>query len=164
MPWSRLNPLLANINLASGMNLNLWLASCYGGYFVTAYPYWKPVPFAFIVGPANEIGEGVLLAFTCTFYTELFRMGDMTEALNVARVVRPDITYIAYSAVSVFRTVLTARGKNPAPKIVGMEEPLFDQYRRKFFALNKFPDNAERFAITYAKVLAQVEADEAAQK
>lgn len=91
MPWSRLSPLLASINLASGMNLFLWLACCYGGYFVLACRYSEIVPFACIIGPGDEIDPYKLLAFASAFYTELFRTLDITDALTIAGAVRPDI-------------------------------------------------------------------------
>jgi len=162
MSWDRLRPLLANINLASRMNLLLWLACCFGGYFVLACRYHQTVPFACIVGPGNEIGVWTLLAFTVTFYTELFKTGDITDALTVAGSVRMDITYINFSAVGVFRVALAARIRDAAPElraqIKAVEEPLFEQLRRVFFALDKYPENADRFSISYADVLAEVEA------
>jgi hypothetical protein len=163
MSWDRLRPLLANIHLASRMNLIFWLASCYGGYFVLACRYHETVPFTVIVGPGNKIDESTLLAFTCTFYTELFKTRDVTEALTVAGAVRPDISYINFSAVGVFRVALAARIRRTPPESRAQtrvtEEPLFDQWRRRFFALDEFPENAGRFAITYAQVLAEVEAE-----
>jgi hypothetical protein len=40
-----------------------------------------------------------------------------------------------------------------------VEEPQFDEYRRQFFALDEFPENEARFAITYAEVFAEVESE-----
>jgi hypothetical protein len=163
MSWDRLRCSLVNIHLASRMNLIVWLASCYGGYFVLACRYHETVPFTVIVGPGSIIDEGTLLAFTCTFYTELFRTRDVMDALTIAGSVRPDIAYINYSAVGVFHAALAARirGTAPAsrPQIRAIEEPLFEQWQRKFFALDVYPENASRFAITYAAVLAEVEAE-----
>ena len=162
--WDRLRPLLAGIHLASRMNLIFWLASCHGGYFVLACRYHETVPFTVLVGPGNEIDPSTLLAFTCTFYTELFRTRDVTEALTVAGAVRPDISYINFSAVGVFRTALAARIKGTPPELRAqtraVEEPRFDQWRHTFFALDEYPENANRFAITYAEVLAEVDADQ----
>jgi hypothetical protein len=159
--------LLASINLASRMNLLLWLACCYGGYFVLACRYNEIVPFACIIGPGDEIDPYKLLAFASAFYTELFRTRDITDALTIAGAVRPDIAYINFSSVGVFRVALAARirGISPEarPQIRAAEEPLFEQCRRRFFALDKYPENANRFAVSYAEVLAQVEAEEAAQ-
>jgi hypothetical protein len=158
MSWTRLGPLLANINRALRMNLILWLACCFGGYFVLACRYHETAPFVCIVGPGSEISQGTLLALTCTFYTELFRARDVTTALTIAGSVRPDISFINFSAIGVFRVALAARIKSAAPesraRIRAIEEPLFDRWRRIFFALDEFPENADRFAITYAEVLA----------
>jgi hypothetical protein len=162
LPWARLRPLLANIHLASSMNLIFWLASCHGGYFVLACRYHETVPFTVLVGPGKRIDPSTLLAFTCTFYTELFRTRDVTEALTVAGAVRPDISYINYSAVGVFRAALAARIKRTPPElrahVRAVEEPQFDQWRQTFFALDQYPQNADRFAITYAEVLSEVDA------
>jgi hypothetical protein len=121
---------------------------------------YETVPFTVLVGPGNEIDPCTLLAFTCTFYTELFRTRDVTEALTVAGAVRPDISYINFSAVGVFRTALAARIKGAPPElrtqIRAVEEPLFDQWLRTFFALDQYPQNADRFAVTYAEMLAEV--------
>jgi hypothetical protein len=168
MSWDRLRPLLANLHLASRMNLIFWLAACYGGYSVLACRYQETAPFTVIVGPGNEIDPYKLLAFASSFYTELFRTRDVTEALTIAGAVRPDISYINYSAVGAFRAALAARIRGSPPEarlhIRAVEEPLFDQYRRRFFALDQFPENADRFAVSYAQVLAEVEADEAARE
>lgn len=163
MSWDRLRPLLADIHRASRMNLIFWLASCYGGYFVLACRYHETVPFTVLVGPGNKIDPSTLLAFTCTFYTELFRTRDVTDALTVAGAVRPEISYINFSAVGVFRIALAARIKGARPElrapIRAVEEPQFDQWRNTFFALDEYPQNADRFAITYAEVLAEVGED-----
>jgi hypothetical protein len=163
MSWNRLRPLLASIHLASRMNLIFWLASCHGGYSVLACRYHETAPFTVMVGPGREIDPSTLLAFTSTFYTELFKKRDVTEALSIAGVVRPDISYINYSAVGAFRAALAARIKGTPPElraqVRAVEEPRFDQWRRTYFALDEYPQNADRFAVTYAQVLAEVEAE-----
>jgi hypothetical protein len=61
--------------------------------------------------------------------------------LTLAGVVRPDIRYINYSAVGVFRAALAARIKGAPPElrtqIRAVEEPMFDQWRHTFFALDQ---------------------------
>jgi hypothetical protein len=162
MSWDRLRPLLAGIHLASRMNLIFWLASCHGGYAVLACRYSETVPFTVMVGPGREIDPSTLLAFTSTFYTELFRTGNVTEALTIAGVVRPDLSYINYSAVGALRTALAARIKGTPRELrqqmEAVEEAQFDKWRRIYFALDVYPQNSERFAVTYTEVLAEVEA------
>lgn len=65
------------------------------------------------------------------------------------------------SAVGVFRLALAAYLRNTVSQPFEVEEPVFERYRRQFFALDQFPDNAARFALTYAEVLADVESGEA---
>jgi hypothetical protein len=161
MLWSRLKPLLVDINLASRMNLFLVLACCQGGYFAAECRYHEPVPFAYMVGPGNKITADHLLALSIGFYTELLRTRDVTQALTVAGAARPGISYFSMSAVGIFRTALTARIRNAGSpdsraRMRTDEEPLFERHRRRFFALDLFPENADRFRITYAEVFAEV--------
>lgn len=161
MLWGRLKPLLVDINLASRMNLFLVLACCYGGYFAAECRYHEPVPFAYILGPGSAIAADPLFALNATFYTELLRTKDVTDALTVAGGRRPGISYFSMSAVGIFRIALTARIKGAGSaesqaQLRTIEEPLFEQWRRRFFALDLFQENAARFAITYAQVFAEV--------
>lgn len=160
MSWGRLKPLLTDINLASKMNMLFTMASCHGGYFAAECRYDEPVPFAYVIGPGNKIAEGALYHLTDGFYSELFKSWDVTKALTAGGGGREDISYFSMSAVGIFRLALTARikGTDRARRII--EEPIFDQLKRKFFALDQFPENASRFAISYAEVCAEVEADE----
>ncbi len=162
MPWSRLKPLLVNINLTSRMNLFLVLACCHGAYFLPECRYHETVPFAWMFGPGKEIKADPMLALSGAFYAELLKGRDITEALTIGGVARPAISYASMSAVGVFRVALTARIKGAAresrARIRAVEEPQFDHYRRRFFALDEFPEIADRFAITYSEVLAEVEA------
>jgi hypothetical protein len=157
MAWGRLKPLLVNINLASRMNLFLVLACCFGGYFAAECRYHEPVPFAYILGPGNTIAADPLFALSTTFYAELLRTRDVTQALTAAGGVRPDISYFSMSAVGIFRIALNARIKRASSidaraELRAVEEPIFEEYRRRFFALDQFPENADRFAVTYADV------------
>jgi hypothetical protein len=161
MLWGRLKPLLVNINLASRMNLFLVLACCNGGYFAAECSYHEPVPFGYILGPGNAIAADPLFALNRAFYAELLSTRDVTQALTVAGGARPGISYFSMSAVGVFRVALTARIKRAGSaelraQLGAIQEPLFDQYRRRFFALDQFPENADRFGITYAEVFAEV--------
>jgi hypothetical protein len=161
MLWDRLKPLLVNINLASRMNLFLVLACCYGGYFAAECRYHEPVPFAYILGPGKAIAADPLFALNTAFYGELLKTRNVTQALTVAGGVRPDIAYFSMSAVGIFRVALTGRiereeSAEARARIKAIEEPVFDNYRRRFFALDQFPENADRFAITYRDVFDEV--------
>jgi len=165
MAWSRLKPLLVGINHASRMNLFLVMACCYGGYFAAECRYSEPVPFAWILGPGKEIEADPLLALNGAFYTQLFKSRDVTAAVTAGGAARPTgISYFSMSAVGVFRVALTARIKGAGSaesraRIRSIEEPIFDRCRRQFFALEQFPENEARFAITYREVFAEVEAE-----
>lgn len=147
------------------------------------------VPFAWILGPGKEIYPDPLFALTASFYAELLKTRDITEALTVSGSAAPGISYFSMSAVGIFRIALAARIRggdaeakfgeraellvrrrrevsgNTVPSgdaveqmLRELERPSFDQHRRTFLALDQFPENESRFAITYDEVLAGVEA------
>lgn len=81
----------------------------------------------------------------------------MTKALTAGGGGRADIFYFSMSAVSIFRIALAARirvagSAEARAKLRAAEEPLFEQWRRRFFALDQFPENGDRFAITHREV------------
>ncbi len=91
----------------------------------------------------------------------LLKTRDVTQALTVAGGARPDIAYFSMSAVGVFRVALTGRIERLGPpearaRVRAIEEPYFEECRQRFFALDQFPENADRFAITYADVYDEV--------
>jgi hypothetical protein len=159
MPWSDLKPLLMAINHASRMNLFLVLACCHGGWFATECRYDEQVPFAWMLGPGDAIRPTPLYSLMANFWGTALKVRDVTVALTAAGAAVPHVSYISFSAVGVFRTALAARIRarigTPGANLRD-EEPLFDQYRMKYFALDEFPENASRFGITYAEVLEQV--------
>lgn len=162
MRWNRLKPLLVDINRASRINVFLVMACCYGGYFAAECRYSETVPFAWILGPGKEIEADPLLALNGAFYTELFKSRDVTEALTAGGAARPSgISYFSLSAVGVFRIALTARIKavesvDLRARTRTIDEPMFDRYRRQFFALEEFAENEGRFAISYREVFTEV--------
>jgi len=87
----------------------------------------------------------------------------VTKALTAGGGGRADISYFSMSAVGIFRIGLAARirvagSAEARAKLRAAEAPLFEQWRRRFFALDQFPENADRFAIAYDEVFAEVEA------
>jgi hypothetical protein len=161
MYWRDLKPLLAAINHASRMNLVLVMACCDGGYFAAECRYNELAPFAWLLGPANSVGAGTLYSMMTNFWTDAFKNRDVTDALSAATDVVLDFPFASFSAVGIFRLALAKRIKTRISKGVADlrdEELIFDQLRSIFFGLDEFPDNADRFGITYAEVLAQVRA------
>jgi hypothetical protein len=145
------------------MNMLLVLACCHGGYFAAECRYDEPVPFVYMVGPGSKIYPDPLFALTGGFYSELFRSWDVTKALTAGGARRADISYFSMSAVGIFRIGLAARiraagSAEARAKLSAAEKPLFEQWRRRFFALDQFPENDDRFDITYDEVFAEVEA------
>jgi hypothetical protein len=116
-----------------------------------------------MVGPGNRIYPEPLFALTGGFYSELFRRWDVTKALTAGGGGRADISYFSMSAVGIFCIGLAARirvagSAEARAKLRAAEAPLFEQWRRRFFALDQFPENADRFAVAYDEVFAEVEA------
>jgi hypothetical protein len=160
MEWRDLKPLLANINHASRMNLILVLSCCYGGYFAAECRYDELVPFAWILGPANTVNAFPLFSLMTNFWSAALARRDVTDALTTASEAAPDIPYASFSAVGIFRLALASwirRRISEGLSDLRAEEPMFDRLRTTFFGLDEFPENASRFGVTYAEVLAQVQ-------
>jgi hypothetical protein len=162
MDWSQLKPLLSGINYACRMNLIVVLACCDGAYFMAECRYTELVPFAWLLGPSGTVRPGALYSLMTNFWTHAFRNRDVTNALTVAGNAAPDFPFASFSAVGIFRLALAARLRNriaAGAMDLSDEEQMFDRLRRIFFGLDDFPDNEERFSVTYAEVLAQVRAE-----
>jgi hypothetical protein len=159
MPWDQLRPLLSDINVASRMNTLLVLAACYGGYFAAACRYDEPVPFAYMIGPGKEIYPDPLFSLTGGFYCELFKSWDVTKALTAGGDGRADISYFSMSAVGILRIAFSARMRK-ADSAEARENlrAAFEHAKRHFLALDFFPENADRFKITFDEIIADVEA------
>jgi hypothetical protein len=185
--WSELKAVLETINLAGRFNLILVLGCCHGAYFGREARLYDRAGFNAYIAPTDRIDIGTLEAGLRAFYAELLTSFDITGAINAMRLAAPEFGYVFSTAYGLFRTVfaefirdfgmgagLQERAVAMASRLLeerGLEittdsvaqvlrdgEPeAFDSFRRTYFAIDLFPENAERFPISYADVRADAE-------
>lgn len=180
--WEELKPRLQKINLTSRFNLFLILALCNGGYFGSAERLHEPAAFVAYLGPNTEIGDVELSNALKAFFSALFEKRDATEAINALNAAVPGFPYFYATAEGIFRLALEGylkdvsergrrnrardmvfrlrdAGNRQVPSINEMmrwyekrEREMFADFRRVYFALDAFPENAERFPVDYWQI------------
>lgn len=85
MPWEEFADLLQRINVASGFNLLVCVAACFGAYFGGWISAVKAAPCRIVVAPDCETLPAELESGFCGFYTALIRTRDVSPALRVLR-------------------------------------------------------------------------------
>jgi hypothetical protein len=181
--WDELKPYLQAINFASRFNLFLVLAACNGGYFAQAARLHELGAVLAYLGPSTEVGDLELVNALKAFFTELFRARDVSDAIIALHTAEPKFPFFYTTAEGFFRAAgegylrpLTPKvrrqrarelvykrrlaGDRHPPSINEMlrrlaarERSLFGEFRRVYFALDDFPENAERFPLTYSDLV-----------
>jgi len=80
--WSDLQPILAELNMASGLNLLVCVATCFGGHSLSMVNPTSPSPCFAIIGPIKSISGPELLQAFRGFYRILFESLDAKLALK----------------------------------------------------------------------------------
>lgn len=176
--WDVLKPYLQAVNFASRFNLFLILAACNGGYFGQASRLHELAAFVAYLGPNTEVGNLDLSNALRAFFTALFEVRDVTAAINALNSAQPGFPYFYSTAEGIFRLVGEAYLRSRPPKkrrehardliyrlrlagnrvpsinemvrnLQERERKVFANWLRVYFALDAFPENAERFPLTY---------------
>jgi hypothetical protein len=185
--WDELKTALETINLAGRFNLILVLGCCHGAYFGREARLYDRAGFNAYIAPTDRVEVGSLEAGLRAFYDELFRSFDITGAINAMSVAAPEFGYVFLTAYGLFRTVfaefirdfgmgtglreravamagrlLQERGLDITADSVAQvlkdgEPGAFDNFRRIYFAIDLFPENDERFPVSYADLQADAE-------
>jgi hypothetical protein len=85
MPWEEFAELLQRVNVASGFNLLVCVAACFGAYFAGWISAVKAAPCRIVIAPDCETLPAELESGFCGFYTTLIRTRDVSPALRVLR-------------------------------------------------------------------------------
>jgi hypothetical protein len=83
--WPEIYPKLAAINIASGWNLFVTMAVCFGNYAMMLINPIHPAPFKAIIGSFDEVGEEDLYIGYNSFYAELLNSLDVSAALDALK-------------------------------------------------------------------------------
>lgn len=78
--WDVITEELRKLNIASGNNLFVFVAACYGFYLLKALTITKPCPFFIMFGPSDIITFGEVESSVVPFYRKLFQ----TESVDAA--------------------------------------------------------------------------------
>lgn len=87
--WDAIEPWLRRINIASGCNLGVVMAACYGLYAITPVKIRRPTPFYFLVGPQDKVQAGTLRQEMPAFYRKLLTTQNLDAALACVPSCRP---------------------------------------------------------------------------
>jgi hypothetical protein len=80
--WEELADALRSINVATGNNLCVVSAACFGFYVALKASILKPVPFYLLIGPPESISFGYVESALFAFYQQLFQTSDIVGAYD----------------------------------------------------------------------------------
>lgn len=82
VPWPKVVSLLQEINVATGNNLCVVAAACFGFHAIEEVKITEPSPFFILIAPENEVFLGFLAQKTGDFYRDVFSKGDLWAAFD----------------------------------------------------------------------------------
>lgn len=82
LSWHELAEILGDLNRATGFNLLVSVAACFGGHFIEALRPHEPSPCFAMIGPTHEMSGQELLGSFSAFYGELLTVLDASVALT----------------------------------------------------------------------------------
>lgn len=82
MPWTELAPILADLNLSTEFNLQVFLAACNAFYFIEEMSAIRPSPVYAVIAPSDELNPGEVMRGTRIYYRTLFESGNAGLALQ----------------------------------------------------------------------------------
>jgi len=89
--WTDIKELVREINIATGNNLFVSLATCYGAYFLRMYDYCDPCPFFGYIGMNEQAGELDLEFSYTTFFQTVLSGADIVEGIKAMKREVPSI-------------------------------------------------------------------------
>ena len=96
--WEEMKNYLTKINVATGNNLYITSAVCFGGYLLSILNLMERSPFFGMLGAFKEISYEEHFEPFHRFYTELLSLGDFTNALKNFKNAIPE-TYGKYQSI-----------------------------------------------------------------
>lgn len=103
--WSRLKEFVTPLNIASGFNIILVLAACFGGSFARAIRTVDRAPVLGLIGPKKEVQAGQLELSFVSFYRTYFESLSLRKAIEELNATAPDGLYYRTSAQQFFYEV-----------------------------------------------------------
>ena len=176
--WKSLKQAITPLNIATGLNLPLVLASCYGGSFAREMDITDIAPIWWLIGPKRKVSATKLETDFSTFYQRVLLGLDTKRAVQELRNGTSDYylttaEFFFYEVWSGYKRTLCSKeaiemrarriyrdaireNVRPLPSIGHIkrtlrnrEEAVFCEFRDKYFMFESVPKNKERFPVTY---------------
>jgi hypothetical protein len=106
--WNQLKELITPLNIATGLNLILVLATCFGGSFARAIRTVDRAPVLGLLGPKREIKIGQVERGFIAFYRSFFESSSLKKAIDALNETTPGNLYFHTSAQQFFYEVWTS--------------------------------------------------------
>lgn len=103
--WNQLKEIIAPLNVATGLNLILILATCFGGSFASAIQTIDRAPVLGLIGPTRDVTAGLLESGFPAFYRTFFELSSLKKAIEALNVSAPKNLYHRTSAERFFYDV-----------------------------------------------------------
>ena len=181
--WTELKPILVLLNQATRCSLYVILAACHGAYLINIITPTDRAPCWGIFAPPEQVKAGELLQDFKDFYTALMSGKQTPEAFlsSLERATRYLPTsaetlfkdaYVNFLATNRAPDVLRKRARLLQKKLkktahldrfslgeigraLDAQIPTdFERYRREFFMVDLYPENADRFSVSFDEVIA----------
>lgn len=177
--WADLKGPLTSLNIATGMNLLVVVSACDGSALTYTLGLVDRAPLHGLIGPTRAVTPEELMRAYLALYETLMRTRSARQAVDAMRVAAPDtFVYRAaqwlfqyvwdhYQATQETPEARLERGRrmaaNPpgdyrgppiqpevfAQLLAEKNQEFFDNYRRKFFLCDLFPEHEARFNVRY---------------
>jgi hypothetical protein len=99
--WTKLKEVITPLNVATGLNLMIVLATCFGGSFTRAIRTTDRAPVWCLIGPTSTVEAGQVQDGFRTFYRTFFGSLSAVKAMQALNASAPEIVYFI-TTVEVF--------------------------------------------------------------
>ncbi|KFN44204.1 hypothetical protein N789_07240 [Arenimonas oryziterrae DSM 21050 = YC6267] len=177
--WADLKEPLTSLNVVTGMNLLVIVSACDGSALTHALSPVDRAPLHGLIGPTRAVAPNELARAYLALYETLLRTRSARQAVDAMRAAAPDtFVYRAaewlfqhvwdhYQATQETPEARLERGRrmaaNPpvdydgppveperfAELLAEKNREFFDNFRRKFFLCDLFPEHEGRFTVRY---------------
>jgi hypothetical protein len=177
--WVDLKKPLTSLNVATGMNLLVVVSACDGSALTCALSLTDRAPLHGLIGPTRSVAPAELMCAYLALYETLLRTRSARQAVDAMRAATPDTfvyrtaqwlfqhVWNHYQTTQETPEARLERGRrmatNPpddydgppiqpeqfAQLLADKNREFFDDYRRKFFLCDLFPEHETRFTMHY---------------
>lgn len=91
--WTHLKDFITPLNVATGLNLVLVLATCFGGSFARAIRTTDRAPVLGLIGPKSSVTVGQIINGFPAFYGSLLGSSSLKEAIKALNASAPNLYY-----------------------------------------------------------------------